>query len=63
MDGIMNITIEDTDTPEEIGCKLAARFMWADDPIMECMLAALTDANYHKLAAKIESLYKEVALK
>jgi hypothetical protein len=53
----MNIQIENTDTPQEIGAKLAARFMWSDEPIMECMLEALTDANFHSLRAQIEALY------
>jgi hypothetical protein len=53
----MNIQLEDTDTPEDIGAKLAARFMWADAPIMECMLAALTDANFHSLRAQLEAVY------
>lgn len=57
----MNITIEDTDTPEEIGRKLAARFMWSDAAIMECMLEALTDANFHSLRKQIETVYKEHA--
>lgn len=56
----MNIQLEDDDTPQEIGAKLAARFMWADGPIMECMLEALTDANFHSLRAQIESLYNEI---
>jgi hypothetical protein len=56
----MNIQLEDNDTPEDIGCKLAARFTWSDGPIMECMLAALTDANFHSLRAQIESLYNEI---
>ena len=55
----MNIPLEDTDTPEDMGAKLAARFMWNDGPIMECMLAALTDANFHSLRDKIETLYNE----
>jgi hypothetical protein len=55
----MNIQIEDTDTPEEIGRKLAARFMWNDAPIMECMLEALTDSNFHSFRAKVEKLYNE----
>ena len=53
----MNIQLEDNDTPTDIGCKLAGRFMWADEPIMECMLAALTDANFHTLRAQIEAVY------
>ena len=56
----MNIQIEDNDTPEDIGVKLAARFIWADAPIMECMLSALTDANFHSLRAQIEALYIEI---
>lgn len=56
----MNIQLEETDTPEDIGAKLAARFMWNDGPIMECMLAALTDANFHSLRKQIESLYQEI---
>jgi hypothetical protein len=56
----MNIQLEDNDTPQEIGAKLAARFMWADAPIMECMLEALTDANFHSLRAQIEALYNEI---
>lgn len=57
----MNITIEDTDTPEEIGRKLAARFMWSDTAIMECMLEALTDSNFHSLRKQIETVYMEHA--
>lgn len=57
----MNITIEDTDTPEEIGRKLAARFMWSDTAIMECMLEALTDSNFHGLRKQIETAYMEHA--
>jgi hypothetical protein len=53
----MNIQLENTDTPQEVGAKLAARFMWNDAPIMECMLEALTDANFHSLRAQIEDLY------
>jgi hypothetical protein len=56
----MNIQLEDTDTPQEVGAKLAARFAWNDGPIMECMLEALTDANFHSLRAQIESLYNEI---
>jgi hypothetical protein len=52
----MNIQLENTDTPQEVGAKLAARFMWNDAPIMECMLEALTDANFHSLRAQIEEL-------
>ena len=59
----MNITLEDTDTPEDIGRKLAARFMWSDTAIMECMLEALTDSNFHSMRAKIEDLYNQEALK
>jgi hypothetical protein len=59
----MNITLEDTDTPEDIGRKLAARFMWSDTAIMECMLEALTDSNFHSMRAKIEDLYNKEALK
>jgi len=53
----MNIQLEDNDTPQEVGAKIAARFMWADAPIMECMLEALTDANFHSLRAKLEAVY------
>lgn len=53
----MNIQLEDDDTPTDIGAKLAARFAWNDGPIMECMLEALTDANFHSLRAQIEALY------
>lgn len=59
----MNIQIEDTDTPQEIGVKLAARFMWNDGSIMECMLEALTDSNFHSLREKLEKLYLEISLK
>lgn len=59
----MIIALKNDDTPEEIGRKLAARFMWSDTAIMECMLEALTDSNFHGLRAKIEALYNEEALK
>jgi hypothetical protein len=53
----MNIQLEDTDTPQEVGAKIAARFAWNDAPIMECMLEALTDANFHSLRAQLEAVY------
>ena len=59
----MNIQLEETDTPQEIGAKLAARFMWNDHTIMECMLEALTDSNFHSLRKKLEKLYLEISLK
>lgn len=50
------LQIEDTDTPEQIGDKLAARFAWDGCQITRAFLAALTDANFHTLVAQIEQL-------
>jgi hypothetical protein len=54
-----DITIRDEDTPARIGQKLAVRFMWDGNQIMDCFIAALVDANHHTLANQIEKLYNE----
>ena len=55
----IDITIRDEDTPERIGTKLAMRFMWDGNQIIDCFIAALVDANHHTLANRIEKLYNE----
>lgn len=47
---------------EETGCSVAASFKWDGVQIMAAFLAALTDANFHKLAAKVQDLAEEEGL-
>jgi hypothetical protein len=51
--------IDTNKTPQEIGDALAKHFCWDGSQIVECMLAALTDANFHTLAAQVDALYKQ----
>jgi hypothetical protein len=51
--------IDENDTPEAIGEAIAQHFSWNGTEIITCMLAALTDANFHTLAAQVDALYKE----
>jgi hypothetical protein len=55
----MRVTIKEGTTAEEIGAALAQHFRWEGGQIVECMLAALTDANFHTLAAQVDALYKQ----
>ena len=55
----LNITPQPDDTPEILGEKLAARLMWQGDQITAAFLAALTEANFHQLRDKLESIINE----
>jgi hypothetical protein len=43
-------------TPREVGVAVAHLYHWNGEPICEAFLAALTDANYHALAAQLKPL-------
>jgi hypothetical protein len=47
---------------EKVGCSVAAGFKWDGVQIVAAFLAALTDANFHTLAARVETLAKEEGL-
>ena len=57
----LNITPQPDDTPEILGEKLAARLMWNGDAITAAFLAALTEANFHKLREDVERLINQHA--
>jgi hypothetical protein len=50
--------IDTNNTPEAIGEAIAQHFKWDGARIVECMLAALTEANFHTLAAEVDALYQ-----
>jgi hypothetical protein len=44
------------ETPEEIGDKVARLFNWDGVAITRAFMAALTDANFHQLRARLEPI-------
>jgi hypothetical protein len=48
-----------TENLERVGVELAQAVGWDGDSIMQIAMAALTDANFHELRARLERAYKE----
>ena len=46
-------------TPSEMGERLAFFLKWDGPAICEAFLAALTDANYHQLRTKLETIIND----
>jgi hypothetical protein len=44
---------------ERVGVELAQAVGWEGDSIVQIALAALTDANFHELRARLKRAYEE----
>ena len=47
-------------TPDQIGPLVASAFKWSGPHILEAMIEALTDANFHTAAAALAKTWHEV---
>lgn len=53
---MIRITIDNTMTPDAIGQTIARLYAWDGQMIVDAFLEALTDANYHGLREKLETI-------